>query len=276
MRNEIRQSNCVNFVNLLKQVRIRGHNKNDENAKNYITTYNGFDKVSCFMESLHKKMLHCQNELQHLPLNQPKRDGRMDYIVILYKNLHEAKSKVESSKIKETLDKKFSYIYCGNEIKLKRFPSKFIKGKHPSFVDYQNHKVHFMYHHHKRVVLHTIERIKLMSSNTEILNSLIIKTNPNVSDLQNSNRESEAHQIYRCKTSLSVNQLSHLFDLILDVVSSEPVNKKDLAKQLSKMFETPKTKNPSHQQIYKAFYDVDSSTKEVVKDAVLEMLRKVK
>ena len=276
MRNEIRQSDCISFVNLLKQIRIRGHNKNGENEKNYITTYNGFEKVSCFMEKLHRSMQHCQNELQHLPLNQPKRDGRMDYIVILYKNLHEAKSKVESSKIKETLDKKFSYIYCGNEEKLKRFPSKFIIGKHPSYIDYQNHKIHFMHHHHKKVVSHAIERIKLMTSNTELLNSLIIKTNPAVSDLQNSNRESEAHPIYRCKTSLSVNQLSHLFDLILDVISSEPVNKKDLAKQLSEMFETPKTQNPSHQQIYKAFYDVDNSTREVVKDAVLKILRKVK
>jgi len=215
-------------------------------------------------------------ELQHLPLNQPKRDGRIDYIVILYKNLHEAKSIVESEKIKETLNKKFSYIYCGNENKLKRFSVKFSKEKHPTHIDYQNHKVHFMHRHHKRIVYHAIERIKLMSSNTEILNSLIIKTNPAVSNKQNSNRESEAHPIYRCKTSLSVNQLAHLFDLILDVVSSEPVNKKELAKQLSEMFETPKTKNPSHQQIYKAFYHVDNSTKEVVKDAVLKILRKAK
>jgi len=276
MKNEFRQSNCVEFVNLLKQIRIRGHNKNDNNKKNYITTYNGFDKVSCFTCKLHKNMLHCQNELQHLPLNQPKRDGRIDYTVILYKNLHEAKSIVESEKIKETLDKKFSYIYCGNETKLKRFPVKFSKEKHPTNIDYQNHKVHFMYQHHKRVIYHAIERIKLMSSNTELLNSLIIKTNPDVSEKQNSNRESEAHPIYRCKTSLSVNQFAHLFDLILDAVSSDPVNKKELAKQLSKMFETSKTKQPSHQQIYKAFYNVEPSTKEVVKDMVLNILRKAK
>jgi hypothetical protein len=225
---------------------------------------------------LHRNILQCQNELQHLPLNQPKRDGRIDYIVILYKNLHEEKFIIESSKIRETLDKKFSYIYCGDESKLKRFPVKFSKEKHPTYVDYQNHKIHFMHNHHKRVVYHTIERIKLMSSNTDILNSLIIKTNPAVSKVRNSNRESEAHQIYRCKTSLSVNQLSHLFELIMDFVSSDPVNKKELAKQLSEMFETPKTKNPSHQQIYKAFYNVDDSTKEVVRDIVLKILRKVK
>ena len=265
----------MGFVDHLKQVRIRGHNKDDKNKENYVTTYNGFAKVSCFMSRLYKQMQQCQNELRHLPLNQPKRDGRMDYIVILYKNLHEAKEKIEAPKITETLNRKFGYIYCGNETKLKRFPSKFSKGKHPSSIDYQNHKVHFMFNHHKQVIYHAIERIKFLSCNTAFLNTLI-QTNPSVSILQNSIRESEAHPIYRCKTSLSVNQLSYLFDLILDVVSSEPVNKKELAKQLSEMFETTKTKKPSHQQIYKAFYDVDENTKEVVKDAVLKILRKVK
>jgi len=84
MKNKIRQSNCVSFVNFLKQVRIRGHNKNDEDKRKYLTTYNGYEKVSCFTCKLHKNMLQCQNELQHLPLNQPKRDGRMDFVVILY------------------------------------------------------------------------------------------------------------------------------------------------------------------------------------------------
>lgn len=275
MRNEIKQSNCVSFVNLLKQIRIRGHNKNGK-SENYVTTYNGFEKVNCFTYQLHKYMQHCQNELQHLPLNQPKRDGRMDYIVILYKNLLEAKKIIEAPKIKETLDKRFSYIYCGNELKLKRFPSKFIKGKHPSNIDYQNHKIHFMYKHHRRVVYHAIEQIKLMSSNTELLNSLIIKTNPCLSNTQNLIRESEAHQISRCKTSLSVNQLARFFDLIMEEISSVIINKKELAQLLSILFETPKTKKPSHQQIYKAFYNVDESTKEVVKDVVLKILRKVK
>ena len=274
MKNEFIQSNCVNFVNLLKQIRIRGHNKN-EKAENYITTYNGYKKVSCFTFKLHQYMQHCQNELHHLPLNQPKRDGRNDYIVILYKNLHEAKELIEAEKIKETLNKRFAYIYCGNETKLRRFPSKFSKEKHPSNIDYQNHKVHFMHNHHKRVIYHTIERIKLMSSNTELLNSLI-KTNPCLSHTQNLIRESEAHPILRFKTSLSVNQLAFLFDIIMEIISINPVNKKELAQQISNLFETPKSKNPSHQQIYKAFYTVDDATKEVIKDVVLKMLRKVK
>lgn len=275
MRNGIIQSNCVNFVNLLKQVRIRGHNKNGK-RKEYITTYNGFEKVSCFTFRLHKYMQNCQNELHHLPLNQPTRDGRNDYIIILYKSLHEAKSLVESTKITETLNKRYSYIYCGNETKLRRFPKKFSKEKHPSNIDYQNHKVHFMYNHHKRVIDHTIERIKLLSSNTELLNSLIVKTDPYLSSQQNLIRESEAHPISRFKTSLSVNQLAFLFDLMMEIISSKPVNKKELAQQISNLFETPKSKNPSHQQIYKAFYTVDDATKEVVKDVVLKMLRKTK
>lgn len=74
----------------------------------------------------------------------------------------------------------------------------------------------------------------------------------------------------------SVNQLAHLFDIIIDEISNQPVNKKELAQQLSILFETPKTKQPSHQQIYKAFYNVESPTREVVKDMVLKFLRKVK
>ncbi|MCB9335816.1 MAG: hypothetical protein H6586_06685 [Flavobacteriales bacterium] len=216
----------------------------------------------------------CRNELQHLPLNQPKRDGRIDYIVILYKNLHKARIKVDNPKIIETLNRKFSYIFCGDETILKRFPSSYSKERYPTNKDYQNHKVHFMYHYHKKIIDHAIEQIKFLSSNTELLNSVIIP--PYVSQEQNQIRESEAHPIQRFKTSLSVNQLAYFFDLISDIVISDSISKREVAQLLSQIFETPKTKKPSVQQIYKAFYNVDDSTKEVVKDVVLKMLKKVK
>lgn len=274
INKKFRQSNCVDFVNLLKEVRIRGHNINCDNGKEYVTTYNGFSKVNGFVTCLKKQMLLCRNELQHLPLNQPKRDGRMDYIVILYKNLHKVNIKVEDPKIIETLNRKFSYIYCGDETKLRRFPSKYYKEKHPTIVDYQNHKVHYMYNYHRKVVEHAIEQIKFLSSNTELLNSLIIP--PYVSQEQKKIRESEAHPIERFKTSLSVNQLAYFFDLISEHIIDDSLSKRDVAQLLSKIFETPKTKEPSVQQIYKAFYNVDDSTKQVAKDIVLKMLKNIR
>jgi hypothetical protein len=275
MGNEFKQSGCVNFVQLLKQVRIRGHNKNEKSKENYLTTYNGFEKVSCFTNKLHKQMQLCQSELLHLPLTQPKRDGRGDYIVILYKNLLEAKTIVEAPKLEETLMKKFPYIYCGNEDRLKRFPAKFSKEKHPSNIDYQNHKVHFMFNHHKKVISHIINRIKFLSFDNELLNTLILTT-PYVSTEQNTIRESEAPPIYRYKTSLSVNQLAYFFDLIMEVISNEPVNKKELAQLLSELFETPYSKQPSSQQIYKAFYKVDDVSKRIVKDTILKIRKNLK
>lgn len=274
IKKKFKQSNCVDFVNLLNEVRIRGHNINCKNGNDYVTTYNGFSKVNCFITHLKKKMQLCQNELQHLPLNQPTRDGRMDYIVILYKNLHKAKLKVENPKIQESLERRFYYVYYGDEPKLKRFPCNYSKEKYPTDKDYQNHKVHFMYNYHKKTIDYAIEQIKFLSNNKELLNSVIIP--PYVSQEQNSIRESEAHPIQRFKTSLTVNQLAYFFDLISDIVISDSISKREVAQLLSQTFETPKTKQPSVQQIYKAFYNVDNSTKETIKDIVLKMLRKVK
>lgn len=67
IRKKFIQSYCVDFVNLLKEIRIRGHNVNCENEQNYVTTYNGFSKVNCFITRLNKLMQLCRNELQHLP-----------------------------------------------------------------------------------------------------------------------------------------------------------------------------------------------------------------
>lgn len=272
---KFKQSPCVNFVNLLKEVRIRGHNNNCNNGKEYITTYNGFNKATNYISMLNKQMQECRSELQHLPLTQPKRDGRIDYVVILYKNFHRAKQKVENPKILQTLNRKFSYIYCGNEANLKRFPKRYSAEKHPTNKDYQNHKVHFMYAYHKKVINHVIEQIKFLSGNKELLNSLIIPNSPFVNHLTFPKGKSETQPIPKFKTSLSVNQLACFFDLIAEHIV-EDLSKKEIAIILSQIFETPKSKQPSVHQIYKAFYNVDESTKEIIKNIILKMLHKIK
>ena len=57
---------------------------------------------------------------------------------------------------------------------------------------------------------------------------------------------------------------------------SSVTSKSKLVRFISDLFEPTRSKKPSKQLIYKSFYDMEESTREVVKDLVIEMLNKTK
>ena len=262
------ESSCINFIEALHRVEANAVQYQAMFSKIYVTTYNGCDKAADFFRDLDKLFKPFKYELQHLSLNYPSKDGRQVFLTGLHQNLLEIKLENEET-FKSEIQPNFKYLYLGDHGVLKQFPDKFCKLLHDSKIDYEHHKVHYMYQVQYRMINKAIDLVILNAGNEGK------DLSPQEKDISSSDPSMATSINRRAKTPLTLTQLAHFIDVASEAVTDGSMGKSELAEFVSESFETPRSKRPSKRQIYKAFYDVDESTREVVKARVIEMLNRV-
>lgn len=261
-------TNCIDFVNELGIVITKTSYQRDQLGQElYTIKYNGYIKVESYIRKLSLQFKSFCDELLKLPLVFPDCESRKTFFLNLYKRLLEVKERVK--RLYKLMTRKHpcrNDITCSikalQEYKDKAYNEKLFKNRK----EYQNYKVYRMYLLQKEQIkkaLHEMqklavaEKIDLSEANIECCQNETIQT---------FNR--------KYKTDLSLSQLSHAFNLFFECVCPKQLNKRELANFIALNFETPKTKNPSKNQVYKKFFEVEDSTKEPVKKLVIEMLNK--
>jgi len=263
---DVRETNCVKFIEALQKVEANSLEFPTSLSKNlYKTSYNDFFKVSDFLRNLDELYKAFQYELQYLPLNCPSDNGRKVFLINLHLILLRTRSAVEE-KFQAEVQPKFEYLYLDKDIVLEKFPDAYCPLIHDSEKGYEHHKIHFMYQSQYRTVNEAIDLVVVFANNEGIDVSSKLGEHPITSPERGP----------RTKTVLTLAQLAHFMNLVSEAIGDGAIPKSDLAAFISSSFETARSKKPSQRQVYKSFFEVEESTREVVKDLVIKMLNKAR
>lgn len=263
-------TNCVSFVNELGFVKTTASfQKGQLGQELYTIKYNGYIKIESYIRKLRQQYKSFCDELLQLPLVFPDCRSRKTFFLNLYNKLLEVKEKVKRlykmlmRKHPFRSDRTFS-IRSLRESKETGFNRKVFTSRK----EYQNCKAHKMYELQKNYISKAIYEMQKLAvaekiDLSDVCTEGLVET------------ESKSEQTTKYKTHLSIPQLSHAFHVFFECVCPDQLNKKHLANFIAFNFETSKTKNPSQNQVYKKFFDVDDNSKENVKNLVIDMLNKV-
>ncbi|PCH66246.1 MAG: hypothetical protein COC01_08595 [Bacteroidetes bacterium] len=258
--NSINEANICNYIEALRKVK----------AIEYGRKHNLFRKIYYSIKPVFKDLNKLgrafEYELQNLPLNCLSASSRKTFLNNLCHNLLEIR-KGMAEQYEQEIQPDFKFNYKGNNVVLKEFPD-YDKSKHPSKTDYENHKVHFMYEIQYRAVNRAIDMVRFYANN-EVTDLTKINKNHKAGGKKSIDKEE------RIFSPLPVPQLTWFLDLVNEAITDRKRTKSELALYISSTYATPRTKNPSKLQVYKALFDPDTNTLNGVKNIIIEMLNKV-
>ncbi|GAA0892581.1 hypothetical protein GCM10009122_22600 [Fulvivirga kasyanovii] len=261
----------VEFITTFELDTINGLTDED-----YITLYNGFNSSMEYIEVLMERFKRFRQLLLDFPLNHSSSRRRM-YIINAYYLLKYAQDKLPY--IKAVLDGRFKYSsqppVCGcTQCQLDSFCSH----KYGSWRDFQHHKLHLMFAHHKKVVVNTLRLFRVYAHMEGIDIEKLDLDYPLVAAMYAAGKRSSSilpspvavEQVKKTKLTLKLpsEAIGYLFYPLFKKIAGENVNKTELSQFLSDIFQTEKSGEVSHKQIRKGFYEVDQNTEEVIREAV--------
>jgi hypothetical protein len=224
----------------------------------YLAYFEKFENENEYKIHLEKYLKDFRHEIRKLPLKSPVKKARQTLLNNLYDELL-LTEEILHLQCNQVITKSKKCIFNKNRILKYCFP-RFLRKKYLTKARQVYQKINFVYFIQKDIIESAIKIIKISALNDGVELKTI---------------EKQLNE--RFKTDLSSSELSYLFYLLFEEVSTDKnFNRSNLSKLLADNFSTKKTLTPQYKQIKKHFFDVNDSVKKRIEKMFFELSHKAK